>query len=205
MQSSLRYGNEDVFDREEYVPMSQYKGLYILVPVKSGLMWIHQRRAHIRVLYEKYRNQLKEKKAPVQGLLFPERVELSVAERTALETLLPEMLSLGFDLSSLGGGTYVIQGAPAGLDGLSPVKLFLDVLHAAMEQMTDAKEKLYDNIACVMAKEVAIVAGQVLSMDEMRMLVDDLFNTPLPSRTPDGKAIIHIMSDNEIERFFVKK
>lgn len=205
MQSSSRYGNEDVFDREEYVPMSQYKGLYILVPVKSGLMWIHQRRAHIRVLYEKYRNQLKEKKAPVQGLLFPERVELSVAERTALETLLPEMLSLGFDLSSLGGGTYVIQGAPAGLDGLSPVKLLLDVLHAAMEQMTDAKEKLYDNIACVMAKEVAIVAGQVLSMDEMRMLVDDLFNTPLPSRTPDGKAIIHIMSDNEIERFFVKK
>jgi len=38
----------------------------------------------------------------------------------------------------------------------------------------------------------------------MKSLVDELFQTPLPSRTPDGKTIIHIVSDNEIDRFFTK-
>lgn len=204
MQSSVSYAASDVFGGEEYVPMSQYKGQYILVPVKSGLMWIHQHRAHVRVLYEKYRRQLNDKSAPVQGLLFPERVDLSVAEGAAVDSLGADLLCLGFDVSSLGGNTYAIQGVPSGLDGLSPVKLFTEILHAAMEQTLDAKEKLHDRLATVMAKEVAIVTGQLLTFDEMKALVDDLFATPMPSRTPDGKTIVHIMSDNEIERFFVR-
>lgn len=184
--------------------MSQYKGTYILVPVKSGLMWVHQCRAHTRVLYEKYRKQLEEREAPVQGLLFPERVELSLAESAAMDSLIPDLLSLGFDVSSLGGGTYVIQGVPPNLDGLSPVKLLMEMLHAAMEQVATAQEKLYDILAAVMAKEVAIVAGQVLSADEMKVLIDELFRTSLPSRTPDGRSVLYIMSDNEIERLFAK-
>ena len=204
MQSSVSYGNNEAFGGEEFVPMSQYKGQYILVPVKSGLMWVHQRRAHIRVLYERYRKQLQERNAPVQGLLFPERVDLSVAESAAMESLGAELLYLGFDVSSLGGGTYMIQGVPSGIEGLSPVKLFMEVLHAAMEQTLDVKEKLYEGIASVMAKEVAIVAGQLLTVDEMKALVDDLFATSSPSRTPDGRSVVYIMSDNEIERLFAK-
>ena len=184
--------------------MSQYKGQYILIPVKSGLMWVHQRRAHIRVLYERYRKQLQDSSAPVQGLLFPERIELSVGESVVLESISSELLSLGFDISSLGSGTYVLQGVPADLDGLSPVKLLMDIVHSTMEQTTEAKEKIYDHLANVMAKDVAIVSGQLLSAEEMKSLVDELFRTPLPSRTPDGKTIIHIVSDNEIDRFFTK-
>ena len=202
--SSMSTESGEDFLLEEYLPMSQYKGQYILVPVKSGLMWIHQRRAHIRVLYEKYRKQLQERNTPVQGVLFPERVELTLSESTMLDSISEDILSLGFDVSSLGGGTYVIQGVPSGLDGLSPVKLLMEVLHAAMEQTADAKERLYDKLANTMAKEVAIVAGQVLSFDEMKSLVDELFRTPLPSRTPDGRAILYIMSDNDIERLFIK-
>lgn len=204
VSSSLSSGKTENFEQEEYVPISQYKGLYILIPVKSGLMWVHQRRAHIRVLYEKYRNQFQEKNAPVQGLLFPERVELTVAESAMLESIADDLLSVGFDVSSLGSGTYVLQGVPSGLDGLSPVKLLVEMLHAAMEQTADAKEKLYDRVANAMAKEVAIVKGQILSFEEMKGLIDDLFRTSLPSRTPDGRSIVYIMSDNEIERWFLK-
>ena len=204
MQSSASYGVCDAFAAEEYVSMSQYKGQYILVPVKSGLMWVHQRRAHIRVLYEKYRKQLQENSAPVQGLLFPERVDLTVAESAVVDSMGTELLSLGFDVSCLGGGTYMIQGVPSGIDGLAPARLFMEVLHAAMEQTVDVKEKLYEQISLAMAKEVAIVTGQLLTNEEMKMLVDDLFATSAPSRTPDGRTVLHIVSDNEVERFFAK-
>jgi DNA mismatch repair protein MutL len=188
----------------EFVPMSQYKGQYILVPVKSGLMWVHQRRAHIRVLFEKYRQQMNEKRSASQGVLFPERVELSMNEALTLESISDELVSLGFDISSLGGGTFVLNGVPVGIDGLQPVKLLTDIIHSAMEQTGDVKEKVCDRIAVAMAKAVAIVAGQLLSHEEMASLIDDLFNTGMPSHTPDGKPVIHIMNDAEIDRNFAK-
>ena len=186
----------------EYVPMSQYKGQYILVPVKSGLMWIHQRRAHIRVLFEKYRRQMNDRCNASQGVLFPERVELSMNEALVLESISDELVSLGFDVSSLGGGTYVLNGVPVGIDGLQPVKLLTDIIHCAMEQTGSAVEKVRDEVAATMAKAVAVVMGQLLSHEEMVSLIDDLFNTTMPSHTPDGKPVIHIMSDTEIERNF---
>ena len=186
----------------EFVPMSQYKGQYILVPVKSGLMWVHQRRAHVRVLFEKYRQQMSERRGASQGVLFPERVELSMNESLVLESISDELVSLGFDISSLGGGTFVLNGVPVGIEGLQPVKLLTDIIHSAMEQTCDVAEKVRDRIAAAMAKAVAIVSGQLLSQDEMASLIDDLFNTSMPSHTPDGKSVIHIMSDSEIDRNF---
>ena len=186
----------------EFVPMSQYKGQYILVPVKSGLMWVHQRRAHIRVLFEKYRQQMSERRGASQGVLFPERVELSMNESLVLESISDDLVSLGFDISSLGGATFVLNGVPVGIEGLQPVKLLTDIIHSVMEQTGDVAEKVRDRIAAAMAKAVAIVSGQMLSQDEMASLIDDLFNTSMPSHTPDGKSVIHIMSDSEIDRNF---
>lgn len=188
--------------KEEYIPISQYKGQYILIPVKSGLMWVHQRRAHIRVLYDKYLQQLSERKACVQGLLFPERVDLTVNESVALDAIIDDLYALGFDISSLGGGSYALQGVPVGIEGLAPDKLLVDIVHSVMDETKSAKEKLDEKIALAMAKKVAIVMGQMLSAEEMNSLVEDLFNTASPARTPDGKIIIYMLSDSDINKNF---
>lgn len=185
-------------------PMLQYKGQYILVPVKSGLMLLHQRRAHIRVLYDKYMKQLSEKRGNIQCLLFPERVELTVNESVALDGIMEEVSSLGFDISSLGGSTYAINGAPIGLDGLSPVALLKDIIASQMEQAASAKEKIHEGIALSMARKVAIVIGQILTNEEMNTLVGELFKSDEPARTPDGKLIVYILSDSELSHFFGK-
>ena len=189
---------------EEYVPMGQYKGQYILVPVNTGLMWVHQRRAHIRVLYEKYKEQMHEKRSASQGLLFPERVEATLSEAATIENIQDELSALGFDISSLGSGSFAINGIPSGIEGLSPVKLLMEIVHGVMDETNNAKAKINERIALSMAKEVAIVAGQLLSHDEMTALIGDLFRTPAPSITPDGSVIVHLMQDKDIERNFSK-
>ena len=193
---------EDSFVSEEFVPLTQYKGQYILVPVKSGLMWIDQRRAHIRILYEKYLSQMSGGHVPSQGILFPERVELTLNESIAMETVSAELASLGFDISSLGGTTFVVNGVPSELDGVSPVELLVDLLHTAAENGADATDKVHERMALSMAKKIAIVPGQVLSAEEMKTVVDGLFASSMPSHTPDGSKILHIMTDADIERFF---
>ena len=202
--SVLRNAEDDAPLVEEYIPMSQYKGQYILIPVKSGLMWVHQRRAHIRVLFEKYKEQMLEKPAASQGLLFPERVEATLSEAVTIENIQDELSSLGFELSSLGGGSFAINGVPAGIDGLAPAKLLMQIVHSAMDETNSAKSKIGDRIALSMAKEVAIVAGQLLTSDEMTALVDDLFRTSMPSIAPDGSTIVYIMPEKDIERNFSK-
>ena len=196
--------NDDASFVEEYVPMSQYKGQYILIPVKSGLMWVHQRRAHIRVLFEKYKEQIRDKRAVSQGLLFPERVDVTLNESVTIENIQEELSFLGFDISSLGGGSFAINGVPSGIEGLSPVKLLMDIVHGVMDETNNAKAKIDERIALSMAKDVAVVAGQLLSAEEMTSLVDDLFRTAMPSITPDGQTIVYIMPDKDIERNFSK-
>ena len=202
--TNVQSDDKDVFLGESGSPILQYKGQYILIPVKSGLMWVHQRRAHIRVLYDKYMKQLSEKKGNIQCLLFPERVDLAVNEAVVLDGIMDELSSLGFDISSLGGSSYAVNGAPVGLDGLSPVVLLKDIISSQLEQTSFVKSKMHESIALSMAKKVAIVVGQVLSNDEMSTLIGELFKSDEPARTPDGKLIVYITSDNEISRFFTK-
>ena len=188
----------------DYQPICQYKGQYILVSVPSGLMWIHQRRAHIRVLYDEYRKQLDEKKGCTQRVLFPEQITLSVAEGLALDGIMDALAYLGFEISSLGGASYAVQGIPAGIDGLNPTSLLCDILHSVMECTSDVGEKLYDRLAIAMARQVAIVPGQILTGEEIQALVSNLFNCKMNARTPDGKTIVYVETDTEIARFFSK-
>ena len=203
-ETPLYNANDDASFVEEYVPMSQYKGQYILIPVKSGLMWVHQRRAHIRVLFEKYKEQIRDKRAVSQGLLFPERMDVTLNESVTIENIQEELSFLGFDISSLGGGSFAINGVPSGIEGLSPVKLLMDIVHGVMDETNNAKAKIDERIALSMAKDVAVVTGQLLSAEEMTSLVDDLFRTAMPSITPDGQTIVYIMPDKDIERNFSK-
>ena len=193
-----------VSETEEYMPICQYKGQYILVTVASGLMWIHQRRAHIRVLYDTYRKQLEEKKGCSQRVLFPEQLSLTVAEGVALDAIMDELSYLGFEVSSLGGASYAIHGVPAGSEGLEPSSLLCDILHSVMECTADVGEKLYDGLALAMARQMAIVPGQILTDEEVKALVDSLLKCKMNSRTPDGKSIVYIETDADIARFFAK-
>lgn len=184
--------------------LAQYKGQYILLSSENGLLLVHQRRAHIRVLFERFRKQLYDKRGTIQGLLFPERVELSVAESVALDAIIEELSYLGFDISSLGHGSYAIQGVPSGLDGLNPATLLTEIIHSVIEQTTAPKETLFEKMALSMAKQMAVITGQVLQRDEMEVLVAELFATETPQYAPDGGIIIYTLQDSEINRFFAK-
>ena len=177
----------------------QYKGKYIMTAVKSGLMIIDQHRAHVRILFEQYLQQLKERTFHSQKVLFPEVLQLAVSDRVMFEKLLPEMQEMGFELEDLGGGSYAVNSVPAGLDGLNPVKLVQDMIASAKEQGVTAIEEINRNLALSLARHAAIPQGQVLSNDEMENLVNTLFACENVNYTPDGKSVLCILQQDEIE------
>ena len=180
----------------------QYKGTYILTSVKSGLMIIDQHRAHVRILYDKYMDQIQKHVGLSQRMLFPDMIHFSPSEVPVLEEIMDDLTSLGFELSPLGGGTYSINGVPADIEGLNPEQLITNIVHSAIEKGCKVKEEVQSMIALSMARASAIVAGQVLSNDEMNALVDGLFSAPSPNYTPDGKTVLALMNDDDIEKMF---
>ena len=106
----------------------QYKGRFIMTAVKSGLMIIDQYRAHVRILYEKYMTQMTNRNGSTQKTLFPELVSFSPSECVSLQAIMPELALLGFDLQSLGGGSYSLNGVPADLEGIDMVRLLHDMV-----------------------------------------------------------------------------
>ena len=176
----------------------QYKGRYIVTSMKSGLMMVDQRRAHVRVLYQRYLAQLAEQGYTSQGLLFPEMLTVSMAQSVVMDQLLEDFLHLGFDISNMGGGSYAIQAVPVGIDGIDPIKLVSNMLNDAIEKGNVSKDEIHQALALTMARSAAIVVGQVLSQDEMSALIDELFACEVPAYTPNGKKTFVIIDDDEL-------
>lgn len=177
----------------------QYKGRYIMTAVKSGLMIIDQHRAHVRILFDRYQEQLKRSEAAAQKLLFPENLHCTASEEVTLSKILPELQDLGFEISPLGGSTYAILAVPSGLEGLDMINLLRDMILSAQEKPTNLREEISRELALTMARKAAIPQGQVLNNAEMENIFNSLFSSSNPNYTPDGKNILCILKQNEIE------
>lgn len=201
-EQELLKPNDEVVSMERAAQHYQFKGRYILTSVKSGLMVIDQTRAHVRVLYDRYLAQLDRHQGSSQGMLFPEMIQFPPSEAVVLDEISSDLAAIGFDLSSLGGGSYAINGVPSDIEGVDYSRLLQDLVHTAMEKGNSVKNELHHTLALVMAKAAAIVPGQVLNSDEMNALVDALFSCETPNYTPDGKNVLAVIPGEDIDKLF---
>ena len=194
----------------------QYKARYIMTAVKSGLMVIDQHRADIRILFERYATLGTAEgggtSASSQRLLFPESLTLSPSDSVIMDQMLPELSSLGFDLSPLGGGTFAINGIPAGLEGLDPISLLQQILADVSDHdtMSGAASQalglsVTQSLHLSLARAAAIPYGQILSNEEMENIVNSLFSCSNVNYTPDGKPILVILPQTDIDALFASK
>lgn len=180
----------------------QYKGRYIITSVKSGLMIIHQSRAHMRVLYDKYRMQMEGGYGQSQRLLFPEMIQLPPSDAVLLEHLLDDMQIIGFDIAPIGGCSFTINAIPSAIDAQNPVEIVQQIIHSALDKGCQADEGVRHAIAISLARSGAIPMGRNLGEQEMKVLVEDLFLCQNPNLTPDGKVIVTILVQNDLDKLF---
>jgi DNA mismatch repair protein MutL len=180
----------------------QLKGRYILSPAKSGLMIIDQHRAHVRILFDRYISRIHNGNMSSQTILFPEVLHLSAAQNVTIQELLPEMETMGFALSSLGGNDWAVNAIPAGIDGTNASAMVQQIIESVENGGMPLKKRILEHLALTVAHSAAIPAGKVLLQDEMDILVADLLRLPEPNYTPDGKTIITVIPIEQITKLF---
>ncbi len=174
---------------------------YIVTSIKSGLMLVHQQRAHERVLYEHFLQRLEKSDGPTQKLMFPETVNLSPADDELLNEIKNEVKALGFELKPGGDHKWEFSGTPVGFE--SELQSVIEsVLEDFKSQMMNARVDRHSNLARAMAKRTAIKTGKRLEVEEMQSLINSLFACSMPEHSVDGKPIIRVLGKDELKQRF---
>jgi DNA mismatch repair protein MutL len=182
----------------------QLKQKYILTPVKSGIMIIDQKRAHERILYEKFIASVQTESVACQQQLFPQTFELNPSDAALLVSLLPDLLTLGFDIRQFGKNTFIVQGLPAFLESSAHQSLIEKLLEEFKNSPLDAKSKAKVHCALLLAKASAIPYSTELKAEEIDHIIDELFACSTPNYTPDGKKVLTIISSGDIDKLFLR-
>jgi DNA mismatch repair protein MutL len=180
----------------------QFRERYIVGSLSSGLVLIDQNRAHLRILYDEYVRNIRNRRKVSERLLFPETVDLSPEEALVISSIGEEIEYAGFEVDFLGGNTWSISGLPSGIEPSQAVSLLKSMLHNAIEVGCEVQDEIVDAIALSLAKAAAIPYNKSLSEEEMNYIVATLFASSSPNYAPDGKNILIVLSDQELRNRF---
>jgi len=181
----------------------QLHNRFIVSQIHSGFMVIDQQAAHERILFEQYKEQLENHQGSSQQSLFPQTVELSVADFALMEEILPDIQTLGFQLRPFGKTTYIVDGIPADLgNNIHEAKILEQLLEDFKNNKDEFQLGKRENLARSLARNAAIKPGTALDNQEMAELIDKLFATESPNISVYGKPIIVTITLQELlERF----
>jgi DNA mismatch repair protein MutL len=180
----------------------QLHNKYILSPIENGMMILDQHVAHERILYERVLKRFETNSPATQQLLFPQTLQLSSGDYALVNELLPYFERLGFSMKPFGRNTMVVEGVPMDVRHGSESRIVEDLLVLYKEYQQHGTLDARDNLAKSFSCKAAIKAGDKLSEQEMRLLVEQLFQTDMPYVCPHGRPIVLKISTDELDRRF---
>jgi DNA mismatch repair protein MutL len=202
-QKSIAVDDQDLNKPSEQ-QLFQVHNRYIVSQIKSGFMVINQQAAHERILYERFLQQLENHTGVSQQSLFPQSVTLNSSDYELLKELLPDIRALGFDIREFGKNTVVVEGVPAELNNASETEILEQLLEGFKNNQSILKLDKRDSLARSLARNAATKAGVRMSLEEMNLLIDQLFACQMPNLALNGKLVITTFTLNELAERFEK-
>lgn len=183
----------------------QIQNRFIVAQAKSGMMLIDQRAAYERILYEKYYNNLKNKKSFTQQLLFPKTLDLQPADYQLVMEIQEEIKALGFSFEEFGQHTIKINGVPPEVQEENEKEIFEGLVQQYKTNQTDLQLDRLENVARSFSKRSSSKYMGELSKIEINLLIHQLFETAVPSYTPNGEPIMTILSLDQLAELLNRK
>ena len=207
--ASVSFENEVVtsklFDEEiveSQTLMYQFNRKYIIKSMKSGLLVIHQNRAHQRILYEQFLTNITVHNASSQQLLFPLEIQFSREEMMYLKEIQPNLEGIGFAFEKMGLDVAVISGLPAQISDTEVNLILYDLIYNLQENLPEDSFSLTDSISKFMAKSVAVKTGKYLNTAELENIVNGLFACKDPNVSPFNKPIFITLTTEDLDKRF---
>ena len=185
----------------EKTPCFLHDNKYIVSSVSRGVVLIDYKRAQQRIIYEEVKREFAKegKEHATRKLLFPELCSFPTKDVALVDSLLPELESIGFEISSLGGGSYSILAVPEMVE-TDAKELVEQIISNALEQSISTKEALVEILALKLSNYRGAISNLPVSPDGIEALIAKLFSCQESTYTPQGKLIMRVLSNNEIQQ-----
>jgi len=166
------------------------------------MMFIDQKRAHERILYEKFLYCLAGNMPVSQTELYPVTIEPDPSDFLLLREAADDLKQLGFSLEFTGKNRILLKGRPSDAGSSDPVEMLETIIEEYKSASGDPAKGAREKLAAAMACASAIQYGKPLMQNEMEDLFDTLFACSAPNYSPKGKPVINIITLEELDRKF---
>lgn len=185
--------------------IGQIGATYLVAEGPDGLYLVDQHAAHERVLFEKLMAQHENKSIPAQSLLTPEIVTLPPQSSKALVEQLVFLNHFGFEVEEFGTNTFQVRAMPVLFAGGSPASALKALVEDFEEDESPLAAEVEARLAARVCKRLAVKAGQALTSEEQRSLLNDLEACQSPRTCPHGRPTMIHLSVDMLERQFGRK
>ena len=185
--------------------IGQIGATYLVAEGPDGLYLIDQHAAHERVLFEKLMAQHNLKIIPSQALLTPAVIHLPSQSTETLVSNLPILQHFGFKVEPFGPNTFQVRAVPLLFVDSDPSAALRAVVEDFEEDETPLQAEVEARVAGRVCKRLAVKAGQVLSPEEQRALLNDLETCASPRTCPHGRPTMIHLSVDMLERQFGRR
>lgn len=179
----------------------QYAQKYLIAPHQNGVLLLHQRRAHERVLYEVYMRDWETQEVLSQQLAVPLALTL---DRPSIDTLNMHaqlLIESGFGIHNAAADTVEFDAIPE-VFAVEDIPDFLDQWLTQTANGTVHAFSQRDVMARSLAKQRSIPTGRAMETHEQLELIHKLLLCKEPDRTPEGKRTFRVLTPQELDRFF---
>ncbi len=175
---------------------------YILIEKDDCLYLIDQHAGHERVLYDKFKAQLKDSSIAVQPLLIPYMLNVNAQEYDYLHSNLDVLAKMGWELEEFGHNSYKVNTVPVLLKNISFNTFFNEVLANLNNRLTLNNSTVLEDYIAKSACKAAVKANDILSEMEIKILLTKLSSENQVLLCPHGRPIILKITQKDIEKWF---
>ena len=184
------------------LPMGQVASCYILAKQGDDLYIIDQHAAHERVRYDKLCKSAES--IPMQASLVPRYMNATEEEMTLVEEEREALLDLGYDIELGGPSQIKIVGSPVDIVEEKNEEIVQFIFSYLQDHQQPTKAQLRHEMLAYASCRGAIKAGHNLNLQQMAILIEDLFATDKPYVCPHGRPTIIKFTPDELGKLFLR-
>jgi DNA mismatch repair protein MutL len=177
-------------------------GRYLVIEGDDGLVLLHRRAAHERILYEEGLKAIESKGASSQSLLVPVTVHLPAKDFEVVMENSEILTKLGLRVEAFGENTIKVDALPASCSDADPAAFVTDLTSELCEGGSRSAKRFSEKDLVAIISNRAARYSEAKSPEELNALVSRLMECDMPYCDARGRPTMIQFSAQELARRF---
>lgn len=192
---------QDKFDTSSFVYKGNLFNTYLIYECGDDVYIIDQHAAHERLIFDKLKEDMKNRCVIQQPSFFPYIIDVNAFESMFLSDQLYTLREIGFDIDEFGTNSFKVSAVPVDLQNIDLKEFFGDILSDISGLKSIKLNDLLKDKLAMAACKAAVKGGMNLTKEETDKLFA-MMNGNLGLKCPHGRPVTVKISKYEIEKMF---